>query len=553
MIKKGCVMDKPVFTLGLTMAGAISAGSYTAGVIDFLLEALKEWENEKINNPEVYPYDVKINAISGASAGGMTAAIMTAMLGGKFETTDNNLYKSWVEDIHIDRLLANKDLIENNAIHSILDSTVLEEITQQALNVMPNEDEWPSYVSEYLHVLISVANLHGVPYHVEFQGETEDKEKEIKQHGMLMHEDFMHFIFSKEDPVIQNVRFADSAIWLNSKNYQDQRWKVLGNSALASGAFPLGFASRQLRRNRANYDNREWLINLDCISCDGNEQVKGYQYSTIKPSWPKEMSTQYTFNGIDGGLMNNEPFELLTSLLSDEKCISSNDHPFSALLMIDPFPQNNLLDLTQSIQKLDILGVFKGMFSALKNQARFKLEEIKRSKLNDSQLRFLISPTRSNKKGLPIASGSLDGFGGFLSRGFREHDFFLGRRNCQYFLSQHFTLHRTHPLYKDVKKDLYSTIRKKEDNIPIIPLCGTAKETIERPTWPKYTYSELEKLQRQIKKRITALSERAIENHIDGFWSRQILKVLLWFKKDAIAKSISMKIAEDLKKNGLLN
>ena len=38
--------DTP-FEIGLVMAGAISAGTYTAGVIDFLIEALDEWESAK--------------------------------------------------------------------------------------------------------------------------------------------------------------------------------------------------------------------------------------------------------------------------------------------------------------------------------------------------------------------------------------------------------------------------------------------------------------------------------------------------------------------------
>ena len=39
-------MAKP-FAIGLTMTGAISAGTYTAGVLDFLLEALDQWEAAK--------------------------------------------------------------------------------------------------------------------------------------------------------------------------------------------------------------------------------------------------------------------------------------------------------------------------------------------------------------------------------------------------------------------------------------------------------------------------------------------------------------------------
>lgn len=35
------------FQLGLCMARAVSAGSYTAGVMDYLTEALEEWEKRR--------------------------------------------------------------------------------------------------------------------------------------------------------------------------------------------------------------------------------------------------------------------------------------------------------------------------------------------------------------------------------------------------------------------------------------------------------------------------------------------------------------------------
>jgi hypothetical protein len=31
------------FEIGLVMAGAVSAGAYTAGVVDFLIQALDQW------------------------------------------------------------------------------------------------------------------------------------------------------------------------------------------------------------------------------------------------------------------------------------------------------------------------------------------------------------------------------------------------------------------------------------------------------------------------------------------------------------------------------
>ena len=39
--------NPPPFEIGLVMAGAVSAGAYTAGVMDYLLEVLETWQKEK--------------------------------------------------------------------------------------------------------------------------------------------------------------------------------------------------------------------------------------------------------------------------------------------------------------------------------------------------------------------------------------------------------------------------------------------------------------------------------------------------------------------------
>jgi hypothetical protein len=70
------------FQIGLTMSGAISAGAYTAGVLDFLIEALDAWEDAR-NGPDadtVPNHRVGIKVMSGASAGAITAAISAIAL-----------------------------------------------------------------------------------------------------------------------------------------------------------------------------------------------------------------------------------------------------------------------------------------------------------------------------------------------------------------------------------------------------------------------------------------------------------------------------------------
>ena len=69
------------FRIGLVMAGAISAGAYTAGVMDFLLEALEAWEAAKRADPTSVPsHAARIRALSGASAGAMVSAITVRSL-----------------------------------------------------------------------------------------------------------------------------------------------------------------------------------------------------------------------------------------------------------------------------------------------------------------------------------------------------------------------------------------------------------------------------------------------------------------------------------------
>jgi predicted acylesterase/phospholipase RssA len=68
--------NKPdeIFQIGLALAGAISAGAYTAGVLDFLTQALSEWDARR-GQPGVPSHRVAIKVIAGASAGAITGAL----------------------------------------------------------------------------------------------------------------------------------------------------------------------------------------------------------------------------------------------------------------------------------------------------------------------------------------------------------------------------------------------------------------------------------------------------------------------------------------------
>jgi|SRR6516162_2049396 predicted acylesterase/phospholipase RssA len=62
------------FYIGLALSGAISAGAYTAGVLDFFFQALNEWEKARAA-PGTPGYRVDVQVVTGASAGAITGAL----------------------------------------------------------------------------------------------------------------------------------------------------------------------------------------------------------------------------------------------------------------------------------------------------------------------------------------------------------------------------------------------------------------------------------------------------------------------------------------------
>ena len=77
------------FEIGLVMAGAVSAGAYTAGVIDFLIQALDEWEKAKEQarkdlaegkTTDCPMHEVRIKVMAGASANSWACAKLEAVL-----------------------------------------------------------------------------------------------------------------------------------------------------------------------------------------------------------------------------------------------------------------------------------------------------------------------------------------------------------------------------------------------------------------------------------------------------------------------------------------
>jgi hypothetical protein len=502
------------FEIGIVMAGAISAGPYTAGVMDYLLQVLNEWEEDKAKGIAP-PHQVKLKVLTGASAGGMTAAITAAALCGEITpvtepgTGENNpLYKSWVKDVDIEHLLKTNDLRPNQPIRSLLDATILEEIASSAID-MKSTNRPRSYLPDLLHIIMTVTNLRGIPYEFPFT------DSPNLSHGMSLHADFMHFTLS-DDGASQ----ASGAIGLD-RNRADRlkpHWSLLEKAAMATGAFPVGLAPRELERKFINQGDSFW-----------DEYTKRGGVGSKDPSWPKGLTEEitkksfynYKFLCVDGGAINNEPIELAREILDMDKHlaepeVSNPEQVTRSLLLIDPFPDPAPFDIEYQ-SEFGVPNVLATLFNAYKNQARFKPKELLQALDPQVASRFLIAPSgsKSPEPKYQLASSLLGGFGGLLSEDFRNHDFFLGRWNCHDFLSKYFVLPETHTLFSNwgqEDRDFYLQPNGMGGKpcLPIIPLRKKRRQVAKDLDWPRYSQRQFDKLREQVLVRMNGLAKQAV-------------------------------------------
>src|SRR5438128_12699509 len=92
--------------LAITIAGAVSLGSYEAGVLYEIIEAIGQHNQSAATEDD----KVYIDVLTGASAGGMTATIAAQKLMLEADSLKgaytNSFYQPWVADVSLDGLLS---------------------------------------------------------------------------------------------------------------------------------------------------------------------------------------------------------------------------------------------------------------------------------------------------------------------------------------------------------------------------------------------------------------------------------------------------------------
>lgn len=478
------------FELGLCMAGAVSAGAYTAGVLDLLVEALDAFEAEKARRRaagDAPLHEVRLSVLGGASAGGMCAALGAVFLDAGFPHVTpgagadakaaNPLYDAWVRRIDMRHLLGVDDLA-GGELRSALDCTVLDEIVEALFDQrgsMPSVQR--SWLADRLAVVLTLANLRGVPYALKFGGEG-------FAHFMWRHADYMRFRVPKGlDAAAGASGMPDETVLDRTRPRGDPLRELFKAVALGTGAFPVALRPRVIRRPRGDYEFRALLHPRSPLAEEPDAPVDPLPIwaEECRPDWEPDAPDQYAMLCVDGGTMDNEPLELVRRALAgwNGRNRRRGSEANRAVLLVDPFPNK---DQPGAREEAGLLKAVVPLFDALVRNARFKAEDLALAASPDSYSRFLIAPSRGATWRAPgaIASGYLGGFMGFLSEAYRHHDFMLGRRNARSFLRRHLVLPMDNALFQDGRwsdadRGRYLIRRTPdglEDHLPIIPLFG---------------------------------------------------------------------------------
>lgn len=511
------------FELGLALAGAVSGGAYAAGVLDFFYEALEHWYDAKANGAPVPSHDVLLRIISGASAGSINGVLSGIALPYRFphvhsgpaprQATGNPFYDAWVRRIDVRELLGEADLADPaRPITSLLDSSSLDTIAKDMLGYAGVPAARP-YIANPLKCVFTVTNLRGVPYVVQFKGNPE-----IPGHGMMAHADWLRFaIDSGQGDRDGAWMFPDERIVSGPSHARSPDWHALMEAALASSAFPAGLRFREVARPWSDYDQRVVVV----PGQDGMAVPV-----PLPPAWGEGEGGQgdYRFVAVDGGAMDNEPFELARTELAGTMGRNPREgtRVNRIVIMLDPFPEAEAPGPSEAAST-NLVEAMASLFGAWKQQARFKPEEVALALDSTVYSRFMIAPSRPCTDGGPrwiggraLTAGALGGFSGFLAEDYRHHDFLLGRRNCQRFLAERLLVPATNPIFAGWIDDpaLQGYVREIDGErfAPVIPLVGGCQALQEPlPAWPRGAF-DMDALMPLVERRMQALYTAATTN-----------------------------------------
>jgi len=261
--------------LAITISGAVSLGSYESGVIFEVLDALAQ-HNQWASASNLSDERIEIDVLTGASAGGMTVAMIAQRLLydglSMSQAYDNPVYNAWVSDVDIVGLLARGPT--EDVTHSVLSSDFVIRISETYLmgryknqpQPPPTPQPHAALSSDHkLQLGLALSNLNGVDYY-----------RSTLSGGQ--------FIYTRhEDQFVSEIdQIPDD---------RPELWERIRAMAVACGAFPVVFRVQDLVRNIVEYTS-PYLV---------------------RGIWDGQASTKFTYT--DGGVFQNEPLGMAKNLV----------------------------------------------------------------------------------------------------------------------------------------------------------------------------------------------------------------------------------------------
>ncbi|MEM6932709.1 MAG: hypothetical protein AAF526_03900 [Pseudomonadota bacterium] len=470
------------------------------------------------------------------------------------------IHDVWVDGLQLwsdsTGLLGMNDLGKSEDVQSLLDGTHLDHVAEDAIGKIeaPAAPLAYGFLAKDFDLFLTATNVQGVPYEVRFGAGNDVKDH--RAHAMSQHAAVRHFRIGW----LGNADIGSP--WLEAWNdvgidlplpqgggvlpvrEDGTAWAKLYEAAIVTGAFPVGLPARPISSAPDEFgcwgdmapgsETRGGAMTVD---------IHPDNLRHIKPGFGKfaEVPPAVNYAGVDGGVINNEPFEyaryalrLASRSSGREKDAYLDRNPreakyaHRAVIMIDPFPEGpKFAELSKdgATEGSALLNALLGLFPALKNQARFKPSELVLAANEEIHSRYMIAPSRNPRDddsplrraegAEAIASGGLGGFLGFFDRRFRAHDFILGQRNCQSFLKTYFTV--------SADNKVLGLNGRADKKLPVITLSDDLKEEIDLPKWPLVTDADLKPLLTQATVRLGKVGDRLVREPVKG----KLLKGLL--------------------------
>ena len=311
--------------LAITIAGAVSLGSYEAGVLYEVLDAIRQHNSD----PATAAGDrIVVDVLTGASAGGMTAIILAQKLlysAGEFAGPyDNPVYNTWVKRITLAELQAPGE--NEPAIDSIFSSNLIEAISREALltryaTTPPAPAQRHTAVGDELRVGVAITNLNGVAYGYK-----------VSPGGQFTYIDY-------GDQLTRRV--------VASSSDTQAFWEPLRQAAVACGAFPLAFRAQDVSRSATNEPDDYTDPNL--------------------VSWEHDPAT-FTYS--DGGILQNQPLGMAKNLVD---MIDGHIHQSSRFyLFVSPHAKDPQANDTFHANSADYLHLIQRLIDAVMGQSGFQ-------------------------------------------------------------------------------------------------------------------------------------------------------------------------------------